>query len=254
MVDTLLLDSNGVLVVPLLTDDLSAQVAPGATGRFLASAKRNAGACQVLDGVRITSVPNAATVQNARTSYPALAEYMRTLGTVTDPVNSPTVVINEVVAENATGYLDPDEPGEYPDWIELFNPTYSPLQLGGMYLTDDQNDLTKFRIPDGISIAPQGYVVFIADNEPEQGPLHTNFSLSSAGEFVGLYAANERGLRTLDGIEYGPLLPDEAYGRYPTGAGLWQLLESTTPGAANLSFRIAQRVFMPLIGRGSNCQ
>jgi len=44
-----------------------------------------------------------------------------------------------------------DEFNEYDDWIELYNAGASPIDLGGMYLTDDMNDPTEWMIPYGIS-------------------------------------------------------------------------------------------------------
>ena len=65
--------------------------------------------------------------------------------------NSPTgdgngLVINEFMADNKTTIEDPAEPGEYPDWIELYNGTNETIILSGMFLTDDLNDPTKWQI------------------------------------------------------------------------------------------------------------
>src|SRR5204863_6146476 len=37
-------------------------------------------------------------------------------------------------------------PNSGDDWFELFNPNAQPVALGGLYLTDDLNDLKRFRI------------------------------------------------------------------------------------------------------------
>jgi len=57
------------------------------------------------------------------------------------------LVINEFMADNKRTIEDPCEKGEYPDWIELFNGSDRILILNGMYLTDDVNDPTQWRIP-----------------------------------------------------------------------------------------------------------
>jgi hypothetical protein len=56
------------------------------------------------------------------------------------------LVINEFMADNETTIEDPAEPGEYPDWIELYNGSDETLILNGMFLTDDLNDTTKWQI------------------------------------------------------------------------------------------------------------
>ena len=57
------------------------------------------------------------------------------------------VVINEFMAANDTTIEDPDEAGQYPDWIELYNASDRTVTLNGLYLTDDVNEPTKWQIP-----------------------------------------------------------------------------------------------------------
>ena len=71
------------------------------------------------------------------------------LGPVAD---QPTPVINEFMASNAAApplsggeILDTD--GDSSDWIELYNPAAIAFDLGGWYLTDDRDDLGKWRFP-----------------------------------------------------------------------------------------------------------
>ena len=65
--------------------------------------------------------------------------------------SSEVLVINEFMADNETTIEDPNEPGEYPDWIELYNGTDSSVTLNGMYLTDDFGEPTKWQIPVALS-------------------------------------------------------------------------------------------------------
>ena len=53
--------------------------------------------------------------------------------------NSSPLLINEVMASNSTTKQDPQ--GEYDDWIELVNHSDSPIDIGGMYLTDEPEAL-----------------------------------------------------------------------------------------------------------------
>jgi hypothetical protein len=63
-------------------------------------------------------------------------------------IGGPThgLYINEFMADNDDTIQDPDGSG-YPDWIELYNAGPNAIDLGGMYLTDDMNDPTKWMIP-----------------------------------------------------------------------------------------------------------
>ena len=60
--------------------------------------------------------------------------------------NGNGLVINEFMADNKSTIEDPAEPGEFPDWIELYNGTSETIILSGMFLTDDLNDPTKWQI------------------------------------------------------------------------------------------------------------
>ena len=72
------------------------------------------------------------------------------------------VTISEFVADNDGGLLT--AAGEASDWIELHNSGPDPVDLGGWFLSDNASDLTKWRIPDGTSLASNGYLVVFADS------------------------------------------------------------------------------------------
>ncbi len=64
----------------------------------------------------------------------------------TDGVKDHRLVINEILADNRKTLQDPLRPGQYPDWIELYNGSEAAVTLSGMYLTDDPNEPTKWQI------------------------------------------------------------------------------------------------------------
>ncbi len=59
----------------------------------------------------------------------------------------PTLVINEFMESNDTGLEDPDEAGEFPDWIEIYNYGTGLEDLSGMQLNDSSN---TYVIPDSV--------------------------------------------------------------------------------------------------------
>jgi hypothetical protein len=146
------------------------------------------------------------------------------------PAAQGTVFINEFMADANRGLEDPDEPGEYPDWFELYNAGATPFSLDGLYLTDTQANPTRYAIPDGLSIPAHGFIVFIADNEAEQGPLHVNFALSRGGEFIGLYDPATDSF--IDGKSFAQQATNVSEGRLPNG-GVWSVLPQSSPGASN---------------------
>ena len=44
--------------------------------------------------------------------------------------------VNELMADN-TVLPDPDEPGAFEDWIEIYNPNATAVDMGGLHLTDN---------------------------------------------------------------------------------------------------------------------
>ena len=58
---------------------------------------------------------------------------------------TPGIIITEVLAANARTVTD--DQGRYSDWLELHNPTDRPISLAGYTLTDDPDELAKWRLP-----------------------------------------------------------------------------------------------------------
>ena len=126
---------------------------------------------------------------------------------------SVTLFINEFMAGNSGTIEDPHEPGSFEDWIEIYNPGSTSVNMAGMYLTDDPTKPALWQIPAGVSIPAKGYLLFWADDDENQGITHTNFKLSLDGEMIVLFDTD--GSTVIDSIEFGPQLTDISYGRYP---------------------------------------
>lgn len=140
--------------------------------------------------------------------------------------------INEFMADNQSTIEDPDQRGAFEDWIEVYNPGETAVEMGGMYLTDDLRNPTKWRIPAGVTIPPRGFLLFWADNDPRQGPRHTNFRLAAEGEEIGLFEPDGKTL--IDSVRFSEQQPDVSSGRYPDGGDEWAFFRPATPGAPNL--------------------
>jgi hypothetical protein len=143
------------------------------------------------------------------------------------------VVINEIMASNATSFADPQ--GDFDDWIELYNAGDTPVDVGGMYLTDDPAEPTKWQIPLGRSnattIAPHGYLIVWADGEAGDAGLHASFRLDAGGEAVYLF--DHDGLTQIDAVVFDDQTVDVSYGRYPDGGDTWRFSAQPTPGRPN---------------------
>jgi hypothetical protein len=150
--------------------------------------------------------------------------------------------ITEFMADNETGLRDED--GQFSDWIEIHNPDATPLSLAGYHLTDNPGNLNKWSFP-AVTINPGAYLVVFASSKNRINPagqLHTDFSLSSSGEFLALVSPNGTTIVSSFGPRYPEQFMNESYG-YVAGGTELQYFTTPTPGAANTGGRRAGPIF-----------
>lgn len=73
-----------------------------------------------------------------------------------------TVIINEVSTNNFSTL--PDNDGDFPDWIELYNTTAAPINLLNYKLSDDAANLNKWTFP-SVTIPANGYLTVYASDK-----------------------------------------------------------------------------------------
>ena len=140
------------------------------------------------------------------------------------------VVISEFLASNAQVLADAD--GEFPDWIELQNTGNVPVNLLGWTLTDDPSNPAKWRFP-ATNLTAGGFLVIFAsgkDRAVPGAPLHTSFSLSAVGEYLGLFAPEGRTAASEFAPAFPPQKADVSYG-FRSGQALF--FRPPSPGAVN---------------------
>ena len=148
------------------------------------------------------------------------------------PMTGPAVVINELMADNDNILADPQ--GDYDDWLELHNRTDSAVMLTGMYLSDKEDEPTKWEFPENTEIPANGYlIVWLDEDVDDPEGLHADFKLSKGGEAVLLVDTDANGNAVLDSIIFGEQETDVAFGRLPDGTGNFQVVPAT-PGAPNM--------------------
>ncbi len=145
-----------------------------------------------------------------------------------------TVVINEVLANSASGTRD---------WIELHNTTDQVVALGGWWLSDDSKDLFKYAIPGNRVLEPQGYAVFYQDT-------HFDFGLRAGGETVTLQAGiqgNMAGYREVE--SFGASAAGISLGRHEksTGTSNFVAMAALTPGASNSLPRVGPLIISEIM-------
>jgi len=142
----------------------------------------------------------------------------------------PSLFINEFMAANDNTIAD--EFGEFDDWLEIYNPGPDPFEIGGLFITDDLLDRTKWELPD-TTLSPGSHLLIWCDNDQEQGPWHTDFKLSASGEEIGLFDQISNGNALIDSYSFGLQTPDISEGRQADGGLPWVFFTNPTPGADN---------------------
>jgi len=136
-------------------------------------------------------------------------------------------VINEFMASNGSTLLDED--GDSPDWIEIFNPDESAVELEGWHLTDNSSNLQKWTFP-AVTLAPNNYLIVFASDKDRRDPasgLHANFKLSASGEYLALVAPDGITVASAFAPDYPQQVADVSYGSFIPGASVVNVLESS---------------------------
>ena len=150
-----------------------------------------------------------------------------------------TLYVNEIMASNSKTITDPDY-HEYGDWIEVYNPGASSVNLKGYSITDLFSQPKKYVFTVDLTIPANGYLIVWADDHATGS--HANFKLSGSGEMVGLYDSSGK---IVDTVTFGAQANDISYGRFPDGGANWFKLSPASPGSANIESQISNRLAIP---------
>ena len=141
------------------------------------------------------------------------------------------LAINEFMASNLATISDEED--DFDDWIEIYNPTETAVDLSGMFLSDNFTMPTKWEFPAGTLLDPFDYLLVWADGQPLDGPLHASFKLDADGERIGLYDTLANGNALLDSVVFGEQTDDVSMGRRPDGYSRFRPLAAPSPGSSN---------------------
>ena len=151
------------------------------------------------------------------------------------------VRINEVSAANNI-YVN--EFFKRNDWVELYNTTNTPIDVEGMYLSDNAKKPTKYQITKGDTqsstvILPHDYLVIWCDKLEPASQLHASFKLSAEGGDVLLTAADQS---WTDRLTYSSHEGDQTVGRYPDGSNQIYVMNIPTIAKANITSTYANSI------------
>ncbi len=143
------------------------------------------------------------------------------------------VVINEYSCANLSSYID--NHSDYEDWVELYNPSNTAINLTGYYLSDNTKKPTKWAIPANVTIAANGFVTFWCSgrNEVLGTDYHTNFKISqTVSNPDKLALSNPQGVITDSSVNM-VTKAEHSVGRTTNGASTWGIFPTSTKGNSN---------------------
>ena len=147
------------------------------------------------------------------------------------------VVVNEVSASNDIFVSDYFKKS---DWIELYNPTDSAVNIAGLYLTDNLTKAKKYQVPVDDArlntiIPAHGFKVIWCDKKDNIGTdIHTNFKLEGEEGVVMIAMYGDDDVEYADTLTYSQHDGIQSYGLFPD-AGLSSItMNKPTPGSANI--------------------
>ena len=161
---------------------------------------------------------------------------------------STILVINELMAANVGEVMSPAT--NFDSWIEVYNPGEEDVNLGGMYLSNDVENLTFWKIPESVGVVPaKGFkVLWLGSDEirSDQAP----FKLDCDGGVI--FLTDTDGKTNIINQTYPEAKSHTAYARKTDGGNEWGWTATPTPEATNATATFAEnRMAAPVVSKGS---
>lgn len=116
-------------------------------------------------------------------------------------------------------------------WAEIYNTSTTALDMTGLYISNDRNNLKMYKIPYGSSypqIMSQGFVVLHGNGESAGGPLYTSIDFATSER---LYLVENNGYTVIDSV----VIPKAGgISRVEDGVGEWVVTKNVTSCQSNV--------------------
>lgn len=141
---------------------------------------------------------------------------------------SSDIVINEVMVSNVDEWISPS--WNFDGWIELYNPTSSAIDVGGLFFSNDIQNLKLWQAPSSMGKIPAHGYLLVWFDEDMLSSNSVPFKLDVDGGTVYISDANGQLIASQtypEGIERA------SYARTTDGGSVWNYTSTPTPGKAN---------------------
>ena len=143
------------------------------------------------------------------------------------------IVINEYSAANYNTFTD--NYGEYEDWVEIYNPTTTAIDLNGWFLSDKPSNTTKWMVPSSFIVPAGGTEIIFCSGRDEiiGGIAHANFKITQTkGNEV--FVLSDPFSVIQDSVRVLPNQKSHTRGRETNGSAVWSVFTLGSPNANNL--------------------
>lgn len=138
------------------------------------------------------------------------------------------IVINEATNNAFVSVEDSD--GDFPNWVEIYNPLPVAVNLNQYYLSNAANDLRRFQCPDSLLFPGEHVLVLLSGKDRVDEAIHSNFEWTNNQR--RLYLSDVNG-QVVDQVSVPDLPYDKSYGRETDGNTPFIVFATPSPGATN---------------------
>lgn len=140
---------------------------------------------------------------------------------VYSPATFSQLLINEVMTSNSSTL--PDEDGDYPDWIELYNHSNQSIRLDSLRLSDKRSNPDKWQLPPSM-LEPGEFLLVFASGKDRRQWIPYWETVADLGTVWAYHYHNE----SIPANWIQPAYNDAAWLRGPTGIGYGDGDDATT--------------------------
>ncbi|MBQ8047688.1 MAG: CotH kinase family protein [Prevotella sp.] len=192
---------------------------------------------------RAKQVLTSTDIEEQKAAYEALRQALENALNYAAVPEEGDLIFNELMAANVDMFMSPA--CNFDSWVEFYNTSDKPLDLGGCYMSDDQSNPMKWKMPKTIGkIGAYGHkVVWLGSND-----INTNqgqFKLDCEGG--QLLFSNADG-KILASMTYPEAISRASFARTKDGGDDWGWTSIPTPNTTNNnSIFVQQRLAAPVV-------
>ena len=229
---SLTLSPTTLQMVPTEEHTLSYTILPAnTTYKKLSWSSSNTDIATVDNNGKITAIGSGSCVITASTTDGSNISKTCRLTVKQNTATSSNIIINEIMSANVDVYLDPNQ--NYGSWVEIYNPTSIPISLGGLYVTDDENNLKKNKLIANYGTAQANGFAILNFDHHEVWTQNAYRQIDDKLDCDGGEIIISDGTTIIARQTYPSAISRCSYARTTDGGDEWSMTGNPSPGSSN---------------------